>query len=314
MKQQIIESCKTKKMTWKEGAKLLNMHPKSLSRLKKNYLQFGVSVLVGKKPGPKLGKSSSNRTPEDVERLIVRLAIDHPDFGPIPLHDLLKEQYTITKDPTTIWRILKRREARYTIEYRRWKKDPQLYCLDMPGLELQLDACYPFGRSRKIVSFDAIDDCSRLVYGRCYYRENTRNAIHFVKELIKRVPFHIQRIRVDNRFRGMFKEYCETFLGIEVIVNDPYSPEQNGKIERFHKTLKQEFFWGHCSFQDSLEIINYKYQQWLYHYNYYRKHSGLGMNRMTPAQKIASLTLTMFPEAILSYPQKVTGIVQQYIA
>ena len=48
---------------------------------------------------------------------------------------------------------------------------------------------------------------------------------------IKNAPFRIQRIRVDNRYGKKFKEYCES-LGIEVVENEPYCPQQNGKIER----------------------------------------------------------------------------------
>jgi hypothetical protein len=47
-----------------------------------------------------------------------------------------------------------------------------------------MDACFPFGRSRKIASFDAIDDCSRHVYARIYEREDDNSAIDFVKHLI----------------------------------------------------------------------------------------------------------------------------------
>ena len=92
-----------------------------------------------------------------------------------------------------------------------------------------------------------------------------------------------------------------------------YSPEQNGKIERFHKTLKREFFYRHCSYTDSLETLNYKYSQWLTYYNYRRRHSGLGMNRLTPAQKITQTLLKATANTIIiSNPQKVTGTLQQY--
>jgi len=63
-----------------------------------------------------------------------------------------------------------------------------------------------------------------------------------------------------------FKKYCES-IGIEIIVNDLYMPKQNCKIERFHKTLKREFFWKYCSFNDGVELLQYKYNQWLNYYN-----------------------------------------------
>ena len=211
---------------------------------------------------------------------------------------------------TTVWRILKRKKIRYTITYKRWiQNEPKLYCLDIPGLELQLDACYPFGRARKIVAFDAIDDCSRWIYGRLYTREDAKSAIDFVKHLIRNAPFRIQRIRVDNRYGKEFKQFCKS-IGIEVIVNDPYEPKQNGKIERFHKTVKNEFFWKYCSYHDSLELMQYKYNQWQHYYNIQRRHGGYGMNRMTPYEKIASTLFLSLNN--INYPQKVTLTMQQY--
>lgn len=199
---------------------------------------------------------------------------------------------------------------RYTQSYKRWKTKPKLYCLDTPGVELQMDGCYPFGRARKLVLFDAIDDCSRWVAGKLFNQETCENAIEFVKYLVKNVPFRVQRIRVDNRYGKDFVVFCKS-ISIEVIENEPYSPEQNGKIERFHKTIKREFFWKYCSFNDSDKLIQLKLNQYLNYYNTQRKHSGYDMNQMTPQLKIAS-TLFNSLNNFISYPQKVTLTLQQY--
>ncbi len=230
--------------------------------------------------------------------------------GPQPLSEEIANIYGIELNQTTVWRILARKKIRYTTEYKRWKQEkPELYCLNTPGLELQMDACFPFGRSRRIASFDAIDDCSRYVYAKLYEREDSDSAIDFVKHLVQNAPFRIQSIRVDNRYGKRLNEYCES-IGIEIIVNDPYTPKQNGKIERFHKTLKREFFWKYCSFHDDMELLRYKYHQWLDYYNTKRKHGGYDMNRMTPYQKIASTLFLSLNN--INYPQSVTLTLQQY--
>lgn len=310
MKQQIIEKCLNKQLKCKDGANLLHMHPKAFSRLKSRYQKYGPSALMPKKPGPKKF-TPKNRTPEITEGLVENLAIKYPNLGPLPLAEELFDKYGIKLNQITVWRILKRRKIRYTTKYKRWKQEkPKLYCLNAPGLELQLDACYPFGKAKKVVCFDAIDDCSRWVCARIYPQETAANAICFVKQLIKRVPFNIQRIRVDNGYGKKLREFCQS-IGIGIIENDPYTPKQNGKIERFHKTVKQEFFWKYCSFFDQAEYIQYKLNHWLDYYNTKRRHSGYGMQRMTPQEKIASslfLSLNSIP-----YPQKVTLIMQRYI-
>jgi len=310
LKKNIIDRCIARNMLCKDGAKLLLMHPKAFSRLKSRYVEEGISALVPRKPGPDHGKMAINRTPENIENIVIALALRYSYLGPVQLSDKLLEQTGIALNSTTIWRILKRTKTRYTREYKRWKQEPKLYCLETPGIELQMDACYPYGRDRKIAEFDAIDDCSRYVYGRIYDVENDHNAIDFVKNLINNVPFRIQRIRVDNRYGRQFCFFCK-YIGLEVIYNDPYTPKQNGKIERFHKTVKRELFWRHCSFRDNTELLQYKLTQYLKHYNYQRKHGGYGMNRLTPVQKIAISTLNNFSLSLI-YPQKVTLTVQQY--
>lgn len=307
MKRNILDACIERNIKCKDGAKFLKMHAKAFSRLKARYIKEGESALMPKKPGPKRF-TPQNRTPEAIEDLVVEVAAKHPDLGPIPLVDELVENHGVKLDSTTIWRILKRRKARYTTEYKRWKQEPKFYCLDTPGEELQLDGCYPFGRSRKIVHFDAIDDCSRWVFGRLYNRETADNAIDFVKHLIRSVPFPVQRIRVDNRYGKKFVEFCNS-LGIEVIENEPYAPQQNGKIERFHKTLKREFYWKYCAYNDSVETMKFKYIFWQNYYNTRRKHQGYGMKGLTPQQKIAS---TLYLSLTNIYPQKVTLTLQQY--
>ncbi|PIR96695.1 MAG: hypothetical protein COT91_05565 [Candidatus Doudnabacteria bacterium CG10_big_fil_rev_8_21_14_0_10_41_10] len=84
------------------------MHSKAFSRLKRNYLKYGEIVLVGRKPGPKSWNPPCNKIPENVEELVERLAIERPHFGPQSLADALYDNYKITKDQSTVWRIFKR--------------------------------------------------------------------------------------------------------------------------------------------------------------------------------------------------------------
>lgn len=311
MKKRLLDKLINKELTRSQVVGLLSMHPNSVSRLKKDYLEYGEEILIPEPPGPKKGSLTHNRTPKYLEDIVINLADKYLDKGPIDIADKVLDIQGIDINQSTVWRILKRRGNRYNQEYKRWKKDgpPKSYCLDTPGLELQMDACYPFGRSRKLASFDVIDDCSRWTYGKLYERENAENGIDFIIHLIKVAPFRIQRIRVDNRYGKVFKKYCES-IGIEVIVNDPYTPKQNGKVERFHKTLKREFFWKYCSFHDSIELMQYKYNFWQDYYNRERKHQGYGMNRITPYQKITSTLFLSLTN--INYPQNVTLTLQQY--
>lgn len=309
MKKEILDSCIVKQMKCLEGAKLLHLHSKSFSRLKKHYLEGGEAALITKPPGPKKGFVSKNRTPEILENIVCELARSNAFAGPVELSEKLFDEYKVRLNQSTVFRILKRKRIRYCREYIKIaKQKPQLYCLETPGEELQLDACHPFGRGRQLVCFDAIDDCSRHVAGKLYDRETAENAIQFIKYLISHVPFTVKRIRIDNRSKNKIREFCES-IGIKVIVNSAHEPKQNGKIERFHRTVKRGFFWKYCGFYDSKELIDYKLQQWLAYYNEKRRHGGYGMNRLTPAQKIAAC---LFNSLNIIPLEKVTLTLQSY--
>ena len=62
-------------------------------------------------------------------------------------------------------------------------------------------------------------------------------------------------------------------------------PQHNGKIERYHRTFKENeaYDWP---FHAQINELNYRLSLWLSHYNFHKRHTGLGMNKMTPAQKI----------------------------
>lgn len=313
MKRNILERCIHKEMKCKEGAKELGMHPKAFSRLKRRYREEGECVLMPKKPGPK-HLIPENKTPEEIEEVVVGYGRKYRHLGPQPIAEKLWDEEGIKLNGSTVWRILRRREVRYFREYQAITKEkPKLYCLEKPGQEVQLDGCYPAGRSRKLVAMEAIDDSSRWVFGRYYERETVDNALLFVEELIKRAPFRIESFRVDNRYKKRFKEECEKRYGIHVIVNDPYEPRQNGKVERFHQTMKREFFWREGLYWKDMEEINYRYGLWLAYYNEERRHGGFGMRRMTPSQKLASTLLQTIINTYLTYPQKVTCTLQQHI-
>jgi putative transposase len=83
-------------------------------------------------------------------------------------------------------------------------------------------------------------------------------------------------VRSDNglilqsrRFRGACRDYR---LSQEFIT--PYTPQQNGMIERFFRTLKEECTWQYNfgSFIEAKAAIS----NWIGWYNAERPHSSLG--------------------------------------
>lgn len=92
------------------------------------YKRFGIDGLITKKRKKRIGRVHNKTSPE-LEQLIVNLAKEYILDGVETLGDRLQYENNITLHPTTIYRILKRNNIRYTNHQphtrKRWKK--QLY-------------------------------------------------------------------------------------------------------------------------------------------------------------------------------------------
>jgi putative transposase len=84
------------------------------------------------------------------------------------------------------------------------------------------------------------------------------------------------RLRHDNGSIFLAQHFVTTtrHLGIIQEFIPPRSPEYNGVVERFFRTLKQECVWLHRfeSFEEAERVI----LPWIEHYNTERQHSALG--------------------------------------
>lgn len=256
------------------------------------YKRFGPEGIIGR-PGGRKNKLASNRTPEAIERCVIELSQRFKFDGVETLADRLQHEYNTTLHPTTIYRILKRNNIRYTEYYvdtkKRWKK--QLFAHRIAGQELQMDTKYPFGYKQGKVIYTIIDDASRWAFVWSYSTANAINTEDFVRKVLDRAPFSIQKIRTDNgtEFINDRLKYLLKEKGIIHRRNTPYCPEENGKIERFHGTLNQKALRYGFPPNQTLDQMQYKLNLFMHYYNYQKRHRGLGMEGMTPMEKLNEL-------------------------
>lgn len=287
--EQKLKEIINKELSVTGAAKELLVTRQTIYTWKARYERFGIDGLI--KQRKKRTDCPHNKTSEEVEQLVINTTDTYWQDGVEALADHLQRLYNLTINPTTVYRILKREGIRYGEHHprttKRWKK--QLYAHQIPGLELQMDTKYPFGYKQGRVIYTIIDDASRWVYAWTYTTANALTTIDFIKRVQQHVPFSMQKIRTDqgSEFRALAVRHYLAEKQIEHRLNTPYCPEENGKIERFHRTLNEKCVVGMYP-KDSLDNLQYKLSLFLQYYNWQKRHRGLGMEGMTPMQKIKS--------------------------
>ena len=100
-----------------------------------------------------------------------------------------------------------------------------------------------------------------------------------------RVPWSIV-LRSDNSLVFSSRHYTATVraYGIEQEFITPYTPEQNGLVERFIRSLKEECVWQHKF--ESLSHARQVIEAWIRHHDTERPHQVLGYR--APAQLAAT--------------------------
>jgi transposase InsO family protein len=125
----------------------------------------------------------------------------------------------------------------------------------------------------------AIDDHSRIGHIQLWPDETSASAW---RALIATVRYFrslgvgIERILTDNGscYRSYAFARCCRRLGIKHRRTRPYSPQTNGKAERFIQTALREWAYGH-SYTTS-EARAAELPAWIHRYNWHRRHGGIG--------------------------------------
>jgi len=262
----------------------------SLHGWRQRFEQEGRSGLADRSRRP---RTSPNRVVAEVEALTCELRRQHPRWGARRIsHELGQRGVNAAPSRATVHRILVRnglvdpQAQQHKRTYRRWQRaEPMhLWQMDIVGGVPLAD-----GRSCKLVT--GIDDHSRFVVVAAVVAVPSARSVCAAFTAAMRRYGVPSEVLTDNggQFTGrhikpqpvevLFERICRE-NGIKQRLTKPGSPTTTGKIERFHKTLREEFL-DHVAPFESPAAAQAGIDAWIEGYNRGRPHQALDM--ATPA-------------------------------
>jgi transposase InsO family protein len=279
------------------------------------YREHGAAGMVDRSSRP---ASSPRRTPTRTERRIVKVRVLRR-WGPARIAYLLGLQ------PSTVHRVLTRYGlARLRWLDRATGQPIRRYEHDAPGDLIHIDVKklgkIPDGggwrKLGRIVGgrnsqadkstglfnahhqplhgyhylHSALDDHSRLVYSELLGDERKDTAAAFWQRAnawFAERGITVRRVLTDNGPCYRSTVFAEA-LGPDVKHKRtrPYRPQTNGKVERWHRTLADEWAYARLYTGDAERCA--AYPDWLHTYNHHRGHTALGGR--PPASRVTNLS------------------------
>ena len=145
---------------------------------------------------------------------------------------------------------------------------------------------------RAVIGYDyvhsVVDDHSRLAYSEVLPDEKGDTCAAFLERALANLAehgiTHVERLMTDNAwaYRWSLRQVCADH-GIRQKFIKPHCPWQNGKAERFNRTLAAE--WAYRRVYHSNDERTQALAPWLAYYNTDRAHSALG--GLTPLQRVS---------------------------
>ena len=133
----------------------------------------------------------------------------------------------------------------------------------------------------------AIDDHSRVAYTEILADEQGRTTAAFWRRAeawFRARGIVVERVLTDNHFsyRGLLFNAALAETAVLHKYCRPYRPQTNGKVERFHRTLLEEWAYVRPYSRDADRTRAFAH--WLHRYNHHRVHTAVGgppMSRVT---------------------------------
>ncbi len=207
------------------------------------------------------------------------------------LDEFCKANNFETLSSSTIGKVIKRNCYFFYLKPRKkGKENPKKrlfgYEVKDIGDLSQIDSIAKFRNGIKRYIFTGIDITGRFSFAYAYKTLSSQKGEDFISKYTEVAPFAIKAIQTDNGLE--FTSKANDLMNQKGIVHFftyPKSPKMNAYIERFNRTLQEEFIDHHedLLFED-LSAFNFALMDYLLFYNTKRIH--IGLHNQTPVDYI----------------------------
>jgi len=218
----------------------------------------------------------------------------HPDEGYRRLTFMMLDEDIVAASPTTVWRVLHQAGL-----LRRWnektKKGNGFQQPLQPHEHWHVDISYVNICGTFYYLCSILDGCSRYIVHWDIRESMTETDIELVLQKAKeRWPEAGPRIITDNGPQFIAKDFKEfiRISGMTHVRTSPFYPQSNGKIERWHQSLKRECIrpGTPLTLDDARRLV----AGYVEHYNTRRLHSAIGY--VSPKDKLEGREQLIFDE------------------
>ena len=264
----------------------LGLSRSTFYRWQHRYREQGEAGLADRKPDP---AAVWNRLRPQEKTAIVETALQQPDLSPRELACHITDQAGFTVSEATVYRVLKQYGLNRSITLVGFPAGKEFRVkTTAPNQMWQSDASYFFVVGWGwYYSIEVLDDYSRFVLASDLKPDTTADSISDVVEQavaftgLRQVPVEDRTKLLTDHGSGylarVFEEYLR-MLSIRHIYCAPHHPQTNGKIERFHETLKARM---NLLVYTSPDELRRTMQNFIDYYNHRRYHEAIG--NVTPA-------------------------------
>lgn len=218
---------------------------------------------------------------------IKQLRIEHGNIGKSMLKPFVdayaKELRIVTIGETTIGKIIKRKH--FTFEKKvyakkqankfkklRVRRSPKV---TMPGF-IQMDSIVVYINYEKHLFMSVIDVCTKFAHVTYVEHLSSATAKRVFQAFQELNPTPVHTVQTDNgsEFLKSFHDYLEE-QHIKHQFIYPKMPKVNSFIERFNRTIQEEFILRNDEIYYDTQAMTRKLTKYLFWYNYQRPHAAL---------------------------------------